>query len=124
MLEALPLVRIRQHAPEICYSVLAPGTHILAHTGVTNIRVVVHLPLIVPPDCGALSVIGEARGWTEGRLMMFDDSFEHEAWNHSDQTRVVLIFDTWNPNLSAVERQAFARVLSTAQQFEREALGA
>ncbi|MCB1614287.1 MAG: aspartyl/asparaginyl beta-hydroxylase domain-containing protein, partial [Xanthomonadales bacterium] len=63
------------------------------------------------------------RGWEEGKLMIFDDSFEHEAWNDSDQTRVVLIFDTWNPNLDPVERQAFSRVLETAQSYERAALG-
>ena len=78
-------------------------------------------PLVVPPDCGALKAAGEARAWQEGRLMMFDDSFEHEAWNDSDQTRVVLIFDTWNPHLSEIEREAFRRVLGTAQRFERAA---
>lgn len=69
-IEALPLVRIRQHAPEICYSVLAPGTHILAHTGVTNIRVVVHLPLIVPADC-AIDVGGQTHAWREGEVVVF-----------------------------------------------------
>lgn len=124
LLESIDLQRVPGYGPEAMFSVLRPHSRIPPHYGAVNGRLVVHLPLIVPPDCGALSAVGEARGWQEGRLMMFDDSFEHEAWNHSDQTRVVLIFDTWNPNLSAVERQAFARVLSTAQQFEREALGA
>src|SRR5581483_7315992 len=79
LLESLPVARIRDHAPEICFSILTPGTHILPHHGVTNARIVVHLPLIVPPDC-ALSVGGEIHAWQEGRCVAFDDTFQHEAW--------------------------------------------
>jgi aspartate beta-hydroxylase len=124
LLDSIDLQRVPGYGPEAMFSVLRPHSRIPPHYGAVNGRLVVHLPLIVPPDCGALSAVGEARGWQEGRLMMFDDSFEHEAWNHSDQTRVVLIFDTWNPNLSEVEREAFRRVLGSAQRFEREALQA
>jgi aspartate beta-hydroxylase len=124
LLDSIDLQRVPGYGPEAMFSVLRPHSRIPPHYGAVNGRLVVHLPLIVPPDCGALSAVGEARGWQEGRLMMFDDSFEHEAWNHSDQTRVVLIFDTWNPNLTPVEREAFVRVLGTAQRFERDALGA
>jgi aspartate beta-hydroxylase len=81
-LESLPLLRIREHAPEICFSLLTPGTHILPHHGDTNTRVVVHLPLIVPRDC-AIRVGGEEHAWREGRCVAFDDTFEHEAWNRS-----------------------------------------
>ncbi|MBK9658113.1 MAG: aspartyl/asparaginyl beta-hydroxylase domain-containing protein [Rhodanobacteraceae bacterium] len=121
LLESIDLQRVPGYGPEAMFSVLRPHSRIPPHYGAVNGRLVVHLPLIVPPDCGALSVVGEPRGWTEGRLMMFDDSFEHEAWNDSDQTRIVLIFDTWNPHLSPVEREAFARVLSTAHEFESNA---
>lgn len=123
LLDSIDLQRVPGYGPEAMFSVLRPHSRIPPHYGAVNGRLVVHLPLIVPPDCGALSAVGEARGWQEGRLMMFDDSFEHEAWNHSDQTRVVLIFDTWNPHLTPVEREAFVRVLGTAQRFERDALG-
>ena len=68
LLDTLPLVRIRDHAPETLFSVLSPGTHILPHTGVTNTRLVTHLPLIVPPDC-ALRVGGEEHVWQEGRCV-------------------------------------------------------
>ena len=102
-LESLPLCRVREHGPEALYSVFAPGTHLLPHRGVTNTRTVVHLPLIVPPDC-ALNVGGEIHVWQEGRLVAFDDTYEHEAWNRSQAVRVVLIFDVWNPYLSEVER--------------------
>jgi aspartate beta-hydroxylase len=110
ILEALPLVRIAEHAPEICFSVLAPGTHILPHHGVTNVRVVVHLPLIVPPDC-ALRVAGQDHAWQEGRCVAFDDTFLHEAWNRSGEPRAILLMDAWNPHLTEVERIAFTAII-------------
>lgn len=119
IIESLPLARIRTHAPEICFSVLAPGTHILPHHGVTNVRVVTHLPLIVPEAC-ALSVGGEEHAWQEGRCVTFDDTFEHEAWNRSENTRVVLIIDSWNPHLTAVERDAVAMLVEAIGDFNRE----
>ncbi|EIL91260.1 aspartyl/asparaginyl beta-hydroxylase domain-containing protein [Rhodanobacter spathiphylli] len=118
LLDALPLVRIREHAPETLYSVLRPGTHILPHRGVTNTRLVTHLPLIVPPDC-ALRVGGETHVWQEGRCVTFDDTFEHEAWNHSDRDRVVLILDSWNPDLSEAERAAVADLVAAIGDFNR-----
>jgi aspartate beta-hydroxylase len=109
-LERLPVVRIREHAPEILFSVFTPGTHLLPHRGVTNTRVVGHLPLIVPEDC-ALNVGSELHVWQEGRVVVFDDTYEHEAWNRSGKTRVVLIFDLWNPYLTEVERVALADIV-------------
>jgi len=61
------------------------------------------LPLIVPPDCG-FRVGGETREWIPGKAWVFDDTIEHEAWNRSDSPRAVLIFDIWNPLLTAAER--------------------
>lgn len=118
MLDALPLVRIREHAPEICYSVLAPGTHILPHTGVSNLRVVVHLPLIVPPDC-AIEVAGQTHVWREAEVVVFDDSFEHHAWNRSSERRVILLMDTWNPYLDPVERAALTALVAGIGDFNR-----
>jgi aspartate beta-hydroxylase len=118
LLDALPLVRVRDHAPETLYSVLRPGTHILPHRGVTNTRLVTHLPLIVPTDC-ALRVGGETHVWEEGRCVTFDDTFEHEAWNHSGQTRVVLILDSWNPDLTDVERLAVTDLVEAIGDFNR-----
>lgn len=119
LLESLPLVRIREHAPEICFSVLAPGTHILPHTGVSNLRVVVHLPLIVPADC-AIVVGGEAHAWREGEVVVFDDTFVHEAWNRGPSRRVILLMDTWNPHLSEVERGALAELVGAIGDFNRD----
>jgi aspartate beta-hydroxylase len=119
LLDSLPLARVREHSPETLYSVLRPGTHILPHRGVTNTRLVTHLPLIVPPDC-ALRVGGEIHEWREGRCVTFDDTFEHEAWNNSGETRVVLILDSWNPDLSEVERAAVADLVGAIGDFNRE----
>lgn len=116
LLDSLPLTRIREHAPETLFSVLSPGTHILPHTGVTNVRLVTHLPLIVPPDC-ALRVGGQTHVWQEGRCVTFDDTFEHEAWNRSCDTRVVLIFDSWNPDLSEAERAAITELVEAIGDF-------
>ncbi|HEV2608444.1 MAG TPA: aspartyl/asparaginyl beta-hydroxylase domain-containing protein [Xanthomonadaceae bacterium] len=118
VLEKLPMVRIEEHAPEILFSVLTPGSHILPHTGVTNARLTSHLALLVPPGC-AIRVGEETREWEEGRGFVFDDTHEHEAWNHGDQTRVVLIVDVWNPNLTAIEREAFGTLVQTMLSFSR-----
>lgn len=117
-LEALPLVRIREHAPEICFSILAPGTHIKPHHGVTNARVVVHLPLVVPEGC-TLTVGGDERHWREGEAWAFDDTFLHEARNASSETRVILLMDAWNPHLTEAERVAITALVEGIGDFNR-----
>ncbi|CAM5339726.1 Aspartyl beta-hydroxylase OS=Rhodanobacter lindaniclasticus OX=75310 GN=B1991_18360 PE=3 SV=1 [Rhodanobacter lindaniclasticus] len=116
VLDSMPLVRVRDHAPETLFSILRPGTHILPHRGVTNTRLVTHLPLIVPPDC-ALRVGGETHVWQEGRCVTFDDTFEHEAWNRSERDRAVLIVDSWNPDLSEAEQAAVADLVAAIGDF-------
>jgi aspartate beta-hydroxylase len=117
-IDRLPLSAVPGHGPEVLYSVFTPGTHLLPHQGVTNTRVVGHLPLIVPPDC-ALNVGGELHEWQEGRVVVFDDTYEHEAWNRSDRTRVVMIFDLWNPHLTAAERAAVTDVILDISGFRK-----
>lgn len=117
-LETLPLCRVAGHGPEVLFSVFTPGTHLLPHRGVTNTRVVGHLPLIVPPDC-ALRVGGEVHAWREGEVVVFDDTYEHEAWNRSERLRVVLIFDLWNPHLTPLEREAVARLVVAMGEFRQ-----
>jgi aspartyl/asparaginyl beta-hydroxylase (cupin superfamily) len=95
------------------FSLLAPRTRIPPHTGVANIRLVCHLPLIVPPDCG-FRVGATTVEWREGEAFVFDDTIEHEAWNSSDQLRVVFICDLWVPQLSERERDAVARIIPAA----------
>jgi aspartyl/asparaginyl beta-hydroxylase (cupin superfamily) len=100
-----PIPRIATRSPMVLFSVLRPGTHIPAHNGMLNTRLICHIPLIVPPDC-RLRVGNETRTVEFGKAMIFDDSIEHEAWNDSDQTRVILLFEIWRPELSEAERRA------------------
>jgi aspartyl/asparaginyl beta-hydroxylase (cupin superfamily) len=95
----------KDRTPTAMFSLLKPRTRIPPHTGVSNVRLVTHLPLILPGDCG-FRVGNDVREWEMGRAWVFDDTIEHEAWNDSDQLRVVLICDTWHPHLSAAERAA------------------
>ena len=115
LVESLPLCRIEGRAPAVFFSILKAGSHIPPHTGVTNVRSIAHLPLIVPGECG-FRVGGETRLWRKGEAFVFDDTIEHEAWNRSDQDRAVLIIDTWNPHLSAHEREMICRFYQAADE--------
>ncbi|MEJ7776872.1 MAG: aspartyl/asparaginyl beta-hydroxylase domain-containing protein [Sphingomicrobium sp.] len=109
----LPQPVIPGAGPNALFSLLAPKTRIPPHTGVANVRLVAHLPLIVPPNCGFR--VGETtREWRVGEAFVFDDTIEHEAWNDSDELRVVLIFDMWPPALDEAERHAVAKVVAAA----------
>ena len=120
ILDSLPLVHIRDHAPEVLFSILTPGSHILKHHGVTNSRLVTHLPLIIPEDC-AISVGGVEHAWQEGCCVTFDDTFEHEAWNRSDKVRAVMILDSWHPDLTEAEREAIALLVGGIGDFNQAA---
>jgi aspartate beta-hydroxylase len=118
-LAELPLDHIRDHGPEVCFSILRPGAHILPHRGVTNTRAVLHLGLVIPDDCALHLVnVGEVH-WQEGRCFAFDDTYEHEAWNRSDATRVILLADIWNPYLSEAERAAVADLIAAIGDLNR-----
>jgi aspartyl/asparaginyl beta-hydroxylase (cupin superfamily) len=93
------------------FSLLAPGTHIPPHNGVSNARLVCHLPLIVPPGCW-FRVGAERREWAAGKPWVFDDTIEHEAMNSSEELRVLLIIDTWHPDLSPAERAAVSAIVA------------
>jgi aspartyl/asparaginyl beta-hydroxylase (cupin superfamily) len=113
LVESLPLARIPGRAPAVFFSILKAGKTIPPHTGVTNIRAIVHLPLIVPEDCG-FRVGGETRHWREGEAFAFDDTIEHEAWNRSSRDRALLILDCWNPHLSQDEQAMILRMFETS----------
>ena len=102
-LDLAPQNRVVGKAPSAFFSILKPGAHIPAHTGVTNTRAIIHLPLVVPAGC-RFRVGGETRVWREGEAFAFDDTIEHEAWNDSAEPRIVLIFDVWNPHLTPDEQ--------------------
>jgi aspartate beta-hydroxylase len=114
--ELVPRCRVAGRAPTAFFSILEPNTRIPAHTGVTNTRCTVHLPLVVPPDCG-FRVGSTTREWVPGQAWVFDDTIEHEAWNLSDAPRAVLIFDIWNPLLSQEERDMIQAATEVYHQY-------
>ncbi len=88
-----------KHIKTAMFSVFEPNTHILPHRGVYCGLLRYHLALIVPKEKGkcAINILGEVRHWEEGKSLIFDDTFEHEAWNKSDEVRVVLFVDFEKP---------------------------
>lgn len=111
-----PLTNIPGRAPSVLFSKLAAGAHIPPHTGMINVRLVCHLPLIVPHGC-SFRVGNTVRPWVEGKAWVFDDTIEHEAWNRSEEDRYVLIFDIWRPELSEDERRATAALCQAIEDF-------
>jgi aspartate beta-hydroxylase len=97
---------VRRAGGLIYLSRLAPHSRVAAHRGPTNLRVRCHLPLRVPHgDCG-MRVGNEKLRWTEGQCLVFDDQFEHEVWNNTDDSRIVLLIDMWHPELLQEEQNA------------------
>lgn len=110
VLDRLPLCDLPGYSPTVVFSVLQARTHIPPHTGSTNVRLLAHLPLLLPGPA-RFRVGNETRAWRIGEAWAFDDSIEHEAWNDADQQRVILILDVWNPLLSEAERLLVSRML-------------
>ncbi|MBS0273281.1 MAG: aspartyl/asparaginyl beta-hydroxylase domain-containing protein [Proteobacteria bacterium] len=118
ILRNLPMCEIPNFAPNVVFSLLAPHTTIPAHSGDTNARLIVHLPLIVPPNC-RFRVGNDLREWREGKAWVFDDTINHEAWNDSDELRVILMIDVWNPHLSVAERELTAELLNGVSDYRQ-----
>lgn len=114
--QRLPQAEVDLRSPTAMFSVLQPKTRIPPHTGAANFRLVVHLPLVLPDGCG-FRVGGEQRAWRLGEAWVFDDTIEHEAWNDSEQTRIILICDVWSPRLSTEERAAIRAVIAATDAF-------
>ncbi|XP_014256084.1 aspartyl/asparaginyl beta-hydroxylase isoform X2 [Cimex lectularius] len=85
------------------FSVMEAGTHVWAHCGPTNCRLRAHLGLIVPKNT-FIRVADEIKSWEEGKVFIFDDSFEHEVWHNGTSHRLVLIVDVWHPELTRQQR--------------------
>lgn len=85
-------------------SSLAPGGHIRPHYGPINGILVGHLALRIPAGDCRIRVGASMRGWERGECFVFDDTFEHEAWNRTGEVRYVLLFNVWHPDLTALER--------------------
>ncbi len=116
LLGRLPQPAIAGAGPNAMFSLLAPGAHIPPHTGISNARLVCHLPLIVPDGCW-FRVGSETRHWQRGVPFVFDDTADHEAMNPSGALRIVLIFDIWHPDLDAAERAGIAAVIAAGSQL-------
>lgn len=116
-LESPPVPQIANQSPMSLFSKLKADTRIPPHNGLLNTRLICHLPLIVPENCGALRVGNEQRPWVEGELLIFDDSIEHEAWNSSQEERVILLFEIWRPELNEEERQLITTTLQAVKAY-------
>jgi aspartyl/asparaginyl beta-hydroxylase (cupin superfamily) len=112
-----PLPFISRMGPTAMFSLLRPGARINPHTGVFNTRLVCHLPLIVPAGCG-FRVGNQIREWEVGKLLVFDDTIEHEAWNSGGEDRMILIFDIWRPELTEAERREVSALLAFTRPKE------
>lgn len=123
LLESLPLADQPGFAPTVVFSALEAKTHIPPHTGSTNTRLLVHLPLILPGPA-RFRVGGETREWRMGEAWAFDDTIEHEAWNDASALRVILILDIWNPQLEPAERDVVRAMLTARNRYFGREVGA
>ena len=115
-MNALPLVFSGERCPNILFSRLKAGATIPPHNGMINSRLIGHLPLIIPDDCG-FRVGNQIRPWLLGEAFLFDDTIEHEAWNHSSEDRFVLIFEVWKPELNEAEQALITRMLTAVDNY-------
>ena len=98
------------------FTVLNPGVHITPHTGGVNLLLTCHLALRIPPGC-SITVAADERTWQEGRCVLFDDSFIHEARNQGSEQRAVLLWDVWHPELTPVEVAALEYLMPKFQRY-------
>ncbi|XP_041569848.2 aspartyl/asparaginyl beta-hydroxylase isoform X3 [Taeniopygia guttata] len=95
---------------QIKYSIMHPGTHVWPHTGPTNCRLRMHLGLVIPKEGCRIRCAQENREWEEGRVLIFDDSFEHEVWQDAESYRLIFIVDVWHPELTAQQRRTLPAI--------------
>jgi len=105
VINSLPRVCTSYVWGDTLFSAMKGATHLHPHCSTDNLRVRLHLGIVVPEGC-LLRVAGQTRTWEEGKCLAFEDSFEHEVWNRSAHRRVVLIVDLWHPDLTDVEIRA------------------
>ncbi|NXY84852.1 ASPH hydroxylase, partial [Alcedo cyanopectus] len=95
---------------QIKYSVMHPGTHVWPHTGPTNCRLRMHLGLVIPREGCRIRCAQDNRTWEEGKVLIFDDSFEHEVWQDAESSRLIFIVDVWHPELTAQQRRTLPAI--------------
>lgn len=101
----LPLYGIEGLVSGAKLSALKPGLKVPPHFGLNNTTLNIHLPLVVPGDCG-ITVGGETRQYELGKCLVFDDSFIHDIWNKASERLIVLSFEVWKPGITEIEKQA------------------
>ncbi|XP_075069668.1 aspartyl/asparaginyl beta-hydroxylase isoform X2 [Mixophyes fleayi] len=94
---------------QIKYSIMHPGTHVWPHTGPTNCRLRMHLGLVIPSGC-LIRCANDTRTWEEGKVLIFDDSFEHEVWQNAGSYRLIFIVDVWHPELTQHQRRTLPAI--------------
>ena len=100
---------------QVKLSLLLPGTHVYAHSGPTNCRLRAHLGLSVPKTGAKMRILDEIITWEEGKVIIIDDSFEHEVWHEGgDKPRLILIVDVQHPDLTEFEKTFFSSVCARA----------
>lgn len=110
------------------FSTLHGKSYIKPHHGPMNLRLRIHLPLIVPSDtkpdafsskpqtkCG-IRVGNQIRSWEEGKAVVLDDSYEHEVWNETEEVRVILLLDVWHPDVTVEERNRIGKMFHFAKE--------
>ncbi|XP_052572053.1 aspartyl/asparaginyl beta-hydroxylase isoform X4 [Peromyscus californicus insignis] len=95
---------------QIKYSIMHPGTHVWPHTGPTNCRLRMHLGLVIPKKGCKIRCANETRTWEEGKVLIFDDSFEHEVWQDASSFRLIFIVDVWHPELTPQQRRSLPAI--------------
>ncbi|MFJ4682718.1 aspartyl/asparaginyl beta-hydroxylase domain-containing protein [Streptomyces sp. NPDC091377] len=98
------------------FSTLLPGAAIAPHCDLWNFSINLHLAVDIPEDCG-IAVAGERRSWEEGTCLLFDYSFEHEAWNHGTRPRTCLLVDLWHPETTVPERKALVAAVTEIRKL-------
>ncbi|KAM6171559.1 aspartyl/asparaginyl beta-hydroxylase isoform 1-T1 [Erethizon dorsatum] len=95
---------------QIKYSIMHPGTHVWPHTGPTNCRLRMHLGLVIPKSGCKIRCANETKTWEEGKVLIFDDSFEHEVWQDASSFRLIFIVDVWHPELTPQQRRSLPAI--------------
>ncbi|XP_051699727.2 aspartyl/asparaginyl beta-hydroxylase isoform X5 [Oryctolagus cuniculus] len=95
---------------QIKYSIMHPGTHVWPHTGPTNCRLRMHLGLVIPKEGCKIRCANETKTWEEGKVFIFDDSFEHEVWQDASSFRLIFIVDVWHPELTPHQRRSLPAI--------------
>ncbi len=98
------------------FSSLSAGARIAPHFGPTNTRLRMHLPLRVPQGDLGLVVAGETLRWEVGVPLIFDDSYEHSAYNATAGDRLVLLADIWTPQMHPEEQQMVVDMFARARK--------